>query len=425
MIALCLIALLVSIVVGFTKKVNIGCLSCVFAFLIATGGMGMRPSELYGLIPVKTLFPIICIMMFFGFALENGTLDVLMRRIMFRFHRMKNYLPLLVFLLAILLSGSGLGAGGATAIMGPFALYLSSCCGLQLIVIIVAVSGGAAVGSNFSWSQGGLVMKGLLESSEYSSKASEILRTAQMDVFLIELIFLCVIWVIFHKGTEQSSYNGEVEAFQPVQKKTLWLLGLITGIMIIPNVLNLMIDSSVLKHYTPYLDAGFICLGGAVCAMLMKLAPPEEVIKRRIPWSVVLTIGGISVLVGVAKEAGVVESLVGMMEQNVSRSVVPLLLCSAAMLMSLFAGAMSVVTPTFFTLVPELIRITGYSPEILYAAVVIGACLGGIAPFSSGGSMLLAACEDSKERDRLVYIMTILPFASLFVALIYQAVRLL
>ena len=84
MIALCLIALLVSIIVGFTKKVNIGCLSCVFAFLIATVGMGMRPSELYGLIPVKTLFPIICIMMFFGFALENGTLDLVMDNSLFQ-----------------------------------------------------------------------------------------------------------------------------------------------------------------------------------------------------------------------------------------------------------------------------------------------------------------------------------------------------
>lgn len=56
MTALMLMALAVSIGLGYKTKINIGFFTIAFAYLIGCFGMGLKPSEVIELWPVKIFF---------------------------------------------------------------------------------------------------------------------------------------------------------------------------------------------------------------------------------------------------------------------------------------------------------------------------------------------------------------------------------
>ncbi len=77
MAALMLIALAVSIGLGYKTKINIGFFAIAFAYLIGCFGMGLKPSEVIELWPVKIFFIILSVTLFYNFALANGALEKL------------------------------------------------------------------------------------------------------------------------------------------------------------------------------------------------------------------------------------------------------------------------------------------------------------------------------------------------------------
>ncbi|MDC5453420.1 SLC13 family permease, partial [Acinetobacter baumannii] len=124
MTLLILIALALSIGLGYITKINIGFFTIVFAYLIGCFGMGLKPAEVIELWPVKIFFIILSVTLFYNFALANGALEKLASHLLYKCRRFPQFLPLAIFLASTVIAGLGAGFYTVLAFMAPITLLL-------------------------------------------------------------------------------------------------------------------------------------------------------------------------------------------------------------------------------------------------------------------------------------------------------------
>ncbi|WP_242495700.1 hypothetical protein [Salinicola tamaricis] len=161
-------AIVVSIVLGYRFKLNIGLFAIAFAYLIGCFGMGMSPKEVIATWPLKIFFIIFSVCLFYSFAIVNGTLEKLAEHLMYRCRNVPSLMPFAIFLAATVISGLGAGYYTVLAFMAPITLLLCNRTGLSLIVGGMAVNYGALAGANFVSSQSGIIFRTLMTSSGVS-----------------------------------------------------------------------------------------------------------------------------------------------------------------------------------------------------------------------------------------------------------------
>jgi di/tricarboxylate transporter len=79
---LCIIAIVISILVGWKFKLNTGIIAMGFAFVIGICVMGMKASDVINFWPTTIVFYLLSISLFFNYATENGTMNVLGQKLL-------------------------------------------------------------------------------------------------------------------------------------------------------------------------------------------------------------------------------------------------------------------------------------------------------------------------------------------------------
>lgn len=195
-ISLCTIGLLASIWISYQRKLNIGVLAAAFAYGIGCFYMKLSVGDLTGMISVNILFSIIGITFFYGIAIENGTMEQLTCKLLYRMRNRVSLMPFALFGMAFLISGAGLGAGPTVALTGPLAMKISSIGGISLLIAILAISVGASCGSNLPWSQGGVVIENILKTLEGGSAAGYMNTAYHMLILLGFTIAISVLYML-------------------------------------------------------------------------------------------------------------------------------------------------------------------------------------------------------------------------------------
>ena len=69
--------------------------------------------------------------------------------------------------------------------------------------------------------------------------------------------------------------------------------------------------------------------------------------------------------------------------------------------MSIFSSTLGVVAPLMFPMIPGIVAATGLNPSLIVVAIIIGAQSTALAPFSTGGSLILGSSGlEEKEQQR-------------------------
>ena len=80
---LCLLAIVASIVIGYKFKFNTGVIALAFAFIIGNLVMGLKVNDIVAFWPTTIVFYLLSIALFFNYATENGTMDVLGKKLLY------------------------------------------------------------------------------------------------------------------------------------------------------------------------------------------------------------------------------------------------------------------------------------------------------------------------------------------------------
>lgn len=409
-----LVAVAVSIIYGYKTQKNIAPPAVTFAFLIGCGVLQLKPKEILSFLPVSILFNVLAITFFFGFAIENGTLAAVTGKILYAMRNHPKWMMPAMCLISFLIAMSGAGIATA-AFMAPIAFSLSKKIEAHPVAAYTAVAAGTVAGSNFMYSGGGIVVLNLVKESPYTELAFPVTVFSFLLTTAICLIFFFVIYIVFRNGKCVGQVYERPEVLSSVQKKTLALLLIVVLVIIIPNFVGELTGNSAIRSLAGRLDVGFVMMIGGCVASVLNLADDRQVLRFQVPWTTLVMLGGVSMLIGVGKEAGLVELLAGLISGHLPKILIAPVLSLSAGLMSVFSSAISVVLPALYPLVPELTKDTGVSAQLMYSVIFVSATITGISPLSTTGSMILGGCKSEKVRSRLFYQVIPLPFILLAV----------
>ncbi len=115
-----------------------------------------------------------------------------------------------------------------------------------------------------------------------------------------------------------------------------------------------MVVQAVLKIWFPGIRAftsvisitSLSCIGAAVCS-ICKVADEKEVIRKNIPWSLMLMIAGAVSLINVMNAAGLSDFLSGLFSESIPAGAYPIMFCLLGAAISFFVDTTGVVLPLF------------------------------------------------------------------------------
>ncbi|BAP66577.1 SLC13 family permease [Acinetobacter baumannii] len=401
MTALMLMALAVSIGLGYKTKNNIGFFTIAFAYLIGCFGMGLKPSEVIELWPVKIFFIILSVTLFYNFALANGALEKLASHLLYKCRKFPQFLPLAIFFAATIIAGLGAGFYTVLAFMAPITLLLCKKTNMNMIIGGMAANYGALAGANFMTSQSGIIFRSLMENTGISSKTA---FSYSSGVFVLTLIIPIAVLGIYTLWNRKSNSivieDQKPEPFDKKQKQSIFLIILMMSIVLVFPILHLVFpDVKTISFLNSKIDIAFLAITFSLISLLMKLADEKKVIAL-VPWGTLIMICGVGMLIALGVKLGIITTLSEWLANNVPVWVIPVLLCLISAIMSVFSSTLGVVAPTLFPIVPALALTSGLNPLVLFICIVVGAQSTAISPFSSGGSLIMASAPTDIDKTK-------------------------
>lgn len=401
MTALMLMALAVSIGLGYKTKINIGFFTIAFAYLIGCFGMGLKPSEVIELWPVKIFFIILSVTMFYNFALANGALEKLASHLLYKCRKFPQFLPLAIFFAATIIAGLGAGFYTVLAFMAPITLLLCKKTNMNMIIGGMAANYGALAGANFMTSQSGIIFRSLMENTGISSQTA---FSYSSGIFVLTLIIPIAVLGIYTLWNRKSNSivieDQKPEPFDKKQKQSIFLIILMMSIVLVFPILHLVFpDVKTISFLNSKIDIAFLAITFSLISLLMKLADEKKVIAL-VPWGTLIMICGVGMLIALGVKLGIITTLSEWLANNVPVWVIPVLLCLISAIMSVFSSTLGVVAPTLFPIVPALALTSGLNPLVLFICIVVGAQSTAISPFSSGGSLIMASAPADIDKTK-------------------------
>src|SRR5690606_28621848 len=398
-------AIVVAVALGYKTRINIGLFAIAFAYLIGCFGMGLSPSEIIGMWPLKIFFVIFSVCLFYSFATVNGTLEKLAEHLIYQCRTVPQWLPFAVFFTATVIAAMGAGYYTVLAFMAPITLLLCQRTGMSLITGGMAVNYGALSGANFVSSQSGIIFRGLMVNAGIPENEAFI-NAAGIFVSTLVIPLVVISVLVFMTGHGKAMKASAYVATAPTplnreQKMTLWLTLLMMAIVLAAPIANIILpDNATVSFINAKMDIGLIASLFSVIALLLKLGDERKAMAS-VPWATLIMICGVGMLISVAIKAGTIDLLASWMGNSIPPIMVPIVFGVVAAFMSLFASTLGVVTPALFPMVPAIASALGLDPMILFIAIVVGSQATSISPFSSGGSLILGACPTEESRASL------------------------
>jgi di/tricarboxylate transporter len=352
--------------------------------------------------PISIFFVIFAVSVFYNFAVANGTLEKLAGHLMYACRKAPYMLPFAVFLAATLIAGMGAGFYTVLAFMAPITLLLCEKTGMGRMVGAMAVNYGALSGANFMTSQSGIIFRGLMQNIGVSPDAAFTYSGGIfLSTMLIPLLVLsALVFLTGHRKAMSENISGaeRPQPFDSKQKLNLALIVTMMAVVLAAPLLHLAFPANKLIAFVnSKMDIGLVASIFSVIALLLKLGDEKKVVAM-VPWSTLIMICGVGMLISVAIKAGTINLLASWIGSSIPVSLVPAAMGIVAAIMSLFSSTLGVVTPALFPIVPSLVNSAGIDPMLLYICIVVGAQASAISPFSSGGSLMLGACASDQGR---------------------------
>lgn len=398
-----IIVLVAMFVIGTWRDVNMGLLGFVAAFAFGTLGLGLGVKDALAGFPVDLFVTLVGLTYLFGFAQNNGAIDVLVHWCVRLVRGRVVLAPWIFFFLTAALIA--FGALFAVAIIAPLALTFARRNGLNTFMTGLLVVHGALAGAFSPISVYGIFINDFLIKSGFESSPS----TLFVAPFVFNLIFAAVVWLVMHKrpgpvpaGGENSALASATAADIPTKEK-------LTGFQILTLIGLAAMAVAVIGFGA---NIGIVSISvGIVLAMIDPKAGRAALGK--VSWSVVVLITGVLSYIYILEKAGTVGWVSNAVMSLGAPLIAALLLFYIAGLVSALASSLGIIGVVIGLAVPFLasgeVHVAGF-----VAALAISATIVDISPFSTNGAMLLANV-DASVRD--TYYRQMLGYAGLMCAI--------
>ena len=375
--AVSLIVLVAVIAAAFIFKVNTG-LAAIMASLVLVYATGMKEKFIISAFDSKMFLMLFGVMYLFCIAQENKTLDVLARKVIALCKGKVKLFPVIVFVLAAVLSAVGPGLISVTALMAAIIVALAKRTGCSAISLLPFGTLGSFAGGLSPITPSGIVAMGKAEEVGIMGLAGPL----NLKMALVNVLFAAVLYFFvfkWHKFTPapapEGAENEKVPPFTGKQWATL------AGIVVVAAMAFLGIN------------VGLAAVCVAVLLTVFRCADEGAALKK-ISWGTLLMITGVGILISLVTELGGITLLRKGLETIIGEKTAASIMCLLAGVMSWFSSASGVVMPTLIPTVPGMVP---GSELVITVGLCIGAHLAALSPLSSCGGLMLAAYSSGDE----------------------------
>lgn len=395
------------------RNIHLGVLMLPAAFAVGVGlaGMPVTGGDIDGVytkgildgFPVHILILIGGVTYFFGIAQANGTIDVLIHKLLAAIGDRRALLPFLIFLMTAGIAS--MGSSQAGYVMIPLAMAAARRSAVDPMLMGVALNSGMSAGGFAPISLFGFFTVTTAREAGIALNSSTLLGAA----VVANLALLCVAaWMFRGPGTATLPRESSRQTAVTSPRAQFGLQQVVTLICI--GVLVLTVIVLFWRVFQPDPDTantaaaaiGLIAFGlGAGLAWVWPESGAEGL--RRIDWSTIFMVGAIVTFVAVLKYLKA-DTILGQEADAVAKALgTPLvgvfLICAIAGLVSAFASTTGIIT----TLVPMAVPLAmsgGVAGWALMCALGVCASIVDASPYSTTGALTLASAAES-ERPRL------------------------
>lgn len=401
LITLTILAIAAAVLLGFATKINIGLYAFAFAYFIGCYGLGLAPKEVCALLPTQIFFLFFAVTFFYSFATEDGTLELISKKVIYRARKAPFLLPFVIYLISMALAAMGAGLYAILALMVPVGISMAVTAGFHPFLGGLAAAYGASVGSNFRYSAGGVIIGGLISKDGFDGgTVGAYTNQAFLNMLFLYTLMLVLLFVFFKGYRVRTLEMEKPSAFSKRQKANLLILLCVIAVVIGPALLvKIAPNAGFLVSMNRFADIGFAAVIASLFVLAFKLGDAKKAFAS-VPWATLITICGVSVLMGVATKAGVIDALTTWVGNHIPAFWIPAVVLLTGCCLSVFGSGYGVVMPTIFPMVPALAAVANINPGKLYAIVVAAAFLTGVSPFSSGGGLIQAGVHDDELRAK-------------------------
>jgi di/tricarboxylate transporter len=359
-------------VIATWRDVNMGILGFVAAFVLGTFFLNLAVADVWQGFPADLFVALVGLTYLFGFAQNNGAIDVLVAWSVTLIRGNAAFAPWIFFAMTAVLIA--FGALFAVGIVAPLALGFARRHRINQFMTGLLVVHGALAGAFSPISVYGVFINGFL--------ARQGFEPAPLTLFVaplgFNLLFGIVVYLVLRHRRDASMPASSDLAGEPAlprltsyQIATLFALTVMVVLVIGAN-----------------LNIGVVSMG--LAAVLAIIRPAEGVAAlARVSWPVVLLVVGVLTYIAVLQQAGTVEWV----SNGISAVSIPLLAALLLFYMSGFisalASSLGIIGVVIALAVPFLqsgdVHVAGF-----VAALGISATIVDISPFSTNGAMLLA-----------------------------------
>ena len=379
---LSLILLLVAIIIGFARNVNVGILSIGFAMVLTLLFKDqIAAADVIGGFGTSLFIQMVGVTYLFAIINGNGTLELLAKKIVNLVPA--HAIPFVMFIIGMVLSAAGPGSIPCLAIIPVIAIPISVSAGINPIMTSIIGDMGAMAGRMSPLTPEAAVVRGLMEKQGMDGNTVPI-----MVCTAVTSVVCCVFVYIYYKGwkVDKTAVTGEKEVLSKFTvQQYLSLAGLLVlafGVLVLSWNVGL----------TGFLIGSVLCIFG--CG-------EEKKAVKEIPWNVIIMVLGVGMLMNIVSLSGGVDILVSALQSVMNIKTANPIMAILAGIMSFFSSGLGVVFPTLVPICGSLASGIGADGIYLVAMVVIGGTIAGYTPISTTGALIMAGVaqqEDSEKR---------------------------
>ena len=145
---------------------------------------------------------------------------------------------------------------------------------------------------------------------------------------------------------------------------------------------------------------GMAALTGAAFLSLLRAADEKDAIKK-MPWSVILMVCGVTVLIGVLSAQRGMDLFTDLLARIATPGTVTFMIALVTGAVSVYSSTSGVVLPAFLPTVPGLAERLGADPLSIAASMYVGGHLVDLSPLSTIGALCIAALPNEADAKKL------------------------
>ena len=396
------------------EDLNVGFLGIAFGIIVGGIFSNITAAKIMNAFPLSLFMILVGVTFLFGMAQTNGTMEKLTAYSVRACKGNTALVPIIIYILATFITTIGPGNIAGCALMAPVAMAIASKVKMPAFLMTLLVV-GACNGAAFSpFAPTGIISNGIIaKCAPELGIPADYLNTLAWKIHFNSTIAQGFVniggffvmgglkWLREQKGAalDIDELAPKPEPFNAAQKTTLLLVAILIILVVVPGLPG--VKGTLPKTITNMLsNVGSISFVLSIVLMLTGYGDSKAAVKV-MPWSVIMMVCGVSVLIDVMDKAGGLNFLVEVMASVAGPTTICFWTAFVPAVISAYSSSSGVVMPMFLPMTPGLVELTGGDPIAIISAIDVGSHLVDTSPLSTLGALCIASAGEEEDKGVL------------------------